>query len=383
MAGQRWVFGNGRWLGFGLLPGLVSLVLYGAALTGLFYGADDFTAWATPFASDWSSPWLGIFRGFLTAVVVSLGLFLSVITFTAVTLLVGQPFYESLSEQVDRTEGGEVPESGRSFWEDLWISARDSLRLLVRVMLYGILLFALGFIPVIGQTVVPAIGFGVSGFFLTQELTSVALQRRRVDLDEQLVLLRGRRATALGFGVPLVLLFLIPFVAVFLMPGAVAGATLLARDLVGADSSEDGTDDEAGQDEGHGQGQAGPYGGPYGAGQQPYGQNHAQAPGRAYPQAPGQGGYGGQGHSGQGHPGQGYAPAPAPDPGYGQAPAQPGYGQAPAQGYGYHQTPAQPGHGQAPGYAQPPAPGYGQAQAPGYAPPPAPGYGRNPDPRSS
>lgn len=234
------MFRNGRWLGFGLLPGLVALALYAAALVGLLYGADDFVRWATPFASDWSSGWLKVFRGFLTAVVVSLGLFISVITFTAVTLLVGQPFYESLSEQVDRTEGGEVPESGRSFWEDLWISARDSVRLLVRVVLYGILLFALGFIPVIGQTVVPAIGFCVSGFFLTQELTSVALQRRRVDLAEQLVLLRGRRAQALGFGVPLVLAFLIPFVAVFLMPGAVAGATLMARELVGADSSEGG-----------------------------------------------------------------------------------------------------------------------------------------------
>ncbi|MFF5704391.1 EI24 domain-containing protein [Streptomyces sp. NPDC012794] len=290
MAGQRWVFRNGRWLGFGLLPGLVALALYAAALAGLLYGADDFVEWATPFASDWSSPWLGLFRGFLTALTLSLGLFLSVITFTAVTLLVGQPFYESLSEQVDRTEGGEVPESGRSFWEDLWISARDSVRLLVRVVLYGILLFALGFIPVIGQTVVPVIGFCVSGFFLTQELTSVALQRRRVDLAEQLVLLRGRRAQALGFGVPLVLAFLIPFVAVFLMPGAVAGATLMARELVGADSAdsaasaEDGEEGDGGPGPGTGPGAQGPYGqshgqGPYGPG--PYGQGPGQSPGGA------------------------------------------------------------------------------------------------------
>ncbi|MFJ9075775.1 EI24 domain-containing protein [Streptomyces sp. NPDC102278] len=249
LAGQRWVFGHGRWFGVGLLPGLVALVLYAGALIGLGYGADDLAGWLTPFADDWGSPWLSLFRGFLTALVFSLGLFLAVITFTAVTLLVGQPFYESLSEQVDRAEGGEVPESGRTLWQDLWISARDSVRLLGRVVLYGILLFALGFIPVIGQTVVPAIGFCVSGYFLTQELTSVALQRRRVDLDEQLVLLRGRRAMALGFGVPLVLAFLVPLVAVFLMPGAVAGATLMARDLVGADTGPEGPEGGTGTDE--------------------------------------------------------------------------------------------------------------------------------------
>ncbi|MGW7438393.1 EI24 domain-containing protein [Streptomyces sp. NPDC054849] len=237
LAGQRWVFGHGRWFGFGLLPGLVSFILYVGALIGLGYGADDLTAWATPFADGWSSPWLAIFRGFLTALLFSLGLFLAVITFTAVTLLIGQPFYESLSEQVDRTEGGEVPESGLPLWLELWISARDSVKVLGRVLLYGIVLFALGFIPVIGQTVVPVLGFCVSGYFLTQELTAVALQRRKVDLPDRLALLRSRRMLVLGFGVPLVLAFLVPLVAVLLMPGAVAGATLMARDLMRTDEA--------------------------------------------------------------------------------------------------------------------------------------------------
>ncbi|MER5414611.1 EI24 domain-containing protein [Streptomyces virginiae] len=232
LAGQRWVFGHGRWLGFGLLPGLVAFVLYVGALIGLGYGADDLTAWATPFAADWSSPWLSLFRGFLTALLFGLGLFVAVITFTAVTLLIGQPFYESLSEQVDRSEGGEVPQSGLPLWLELWISARDSVKVLLRVLLYGIVLFALGFVPVIGQTVIPVLGFCVSGYFLTQELTAVALQRRKVELPDRLELMRSRRLLVLGFGVPLVLAFLVPLVAVFLMPGAVAGATLMARDLV-------------------------------------------------------------------------------------------------------------------------------------------------------
>ncbi|MFF4426745.1 EI24 domain-containing protein [Streptomyces sp. NPDC001549] len=237
LAGQRWVFGHGRWLGFGLLPGLVAFVLYAGALIGLGYGADDLTAWATPFADDWSSPWLALFRGFLTALLFSLGLFLAVITFTAVTLLIGQPFYESLSEQVDRSEGGEVPQSGLPLWLELWISARDSVKVLLRVLLYGIVLFALGFIPVIGQTVIPVLGFCVSGYFLTQELTAVALQRRKVELPDRLELMRSRRLLVLGFGVPLVLAFLVPLVAVFLMPGAVAGATLMARDLMRTDEA--------------------------------------------------------------------------------------------------------------------------------------------------
>ncbi|MFJ1895075.1 MULTISPECIES: EI24 domain-containing protein [unclassified Streptomyces] len=246
--GQRWVVRHGRWLGIGLVPGLITLVVYVGALVGLGYGADDLAAWATPFADDWSSPWLGLLRTTLTVLVFAFGLFLAVITFTAVTLLVGQPFYEALSEEVDRAEGGEAPESGLPLWRELWISARDSVRILVRVALYGLLLFAFGFVPVAGQTVVPLIGFCVTGYFLAEELTAVALQRRGMVLKDRLVLLRGRKLLILGFGVPLGLAFLVPFVAVFLMPGAVAGATLLARELVGEDGRPDGDPDDGADD---------------------------------------------------------------------------------------------------------------------------------------
>ncbi|GGW75329.1 membrane protein [Streptomyces griseoloalbus] len=236
---------HGKQFGFGLLPGLITLVLYAAALVALALWGEDLVTWATPFADDWSSPWAGLFRGFLTVVLFALGLLLSVLTFTAVTLLIGQPFYENLSEKVDRdvSPDGTAPESGLPLWRELWISGRDSLRIVVRALVWGVLLFALGFIPVIGQTVVPVIGFLVTGFFLTEELTAVALQRRGVELRERLRLLRSRKTLVWGFGTPLAVAFLVPFVAVFLMPGAVAGATLMARDLLGEETAGDGSEE--------------------------------------------------------------------------------------------------------------------------------------------
>jgi CysZ protein len=248
LQGQRWMARNSRQYGFGLLPGLITLVLYAAALIGLAVWGDDLVAWSTPFADGWSGPWRGLFRGFLTAVLFALGLLLAVLTFTAVTLLIGQPFYESLSEKVDRdaSPDGTAPESDLPLWRELWVSARDSLRILVRAGLWGVLLFALGFLPFVGQTVVPVVGFFVTGFFLTEELTAVALQRRGVHLRERLALLRSRKPLVWGFGTPLGLAFLVPLVAVFLMPGAVAGATLMARDLMGEETAGDGDGDDDG-----------------------------------------------------------------------------------------------------------------------------------------
>ncbi|MFF8776233.1 EI24 domain-containing protein [Streptomyces sp. NPDC015140] len=247
LKGQRWVARHGKSYGFGLVPGLITLVLYAAALVALAMWGTDFVAWTTPFADDWSSPWLGLFRGFLTVVLFALALLLAVLTFTAVTLLIGQPFYEALSERVDRdvSPDGTAPESDLPLWREVWLSGRDSLRILVRAALWGVLLFALGFIPFVGQTMVPVIGLFVTGFFLTEELTSVALQRRGVELRERLALLRSRKTLVWGFGTPLAVSFLVPFVAVFLMPGAVAGATLLARELLG-EETRDGRDDRSG-----------------------------------------------------------------------------------------------------------------------------------------
>ncbi|MGY0486750.1 EI24 domain-containing protein [Streptomyces sp. WG-D5] len=266
MKGQRWVAQHGKQYGWSLLPGLITLVLYAAALVCLAVWGGDFISWVTPFADDWTSPWQGLFRGFLTAVLFALGLLLSVLTFTAVTLLIGQPFYESLSEEVDRAEsGGHAPESGLSLLRELWISARDSLRLLVRAALWGILLFALGFVPFVGQTVIPVIGFFVTGYFLTEELTSVAWQRRNREVRERLAVLRSRKGLAWGFGTPLAVAFLVPFVAVFLMPGAVAGATLMVRELEGenetpqpaqAQTPDAGTQWPAAPGQGQGQAQA-------------------------------------------------------------------------------------------------------------------------------
>jgi CysZ protein len=235
--GQRWAYRHRRDWRFGMIPALITLVGYGAALAGLVVWGPDLVGWATPFADHWAEPWRGLLRGGLDVLLFCGVLLGAVVSFTAVTLLVGQPFYEALAARVDRAEGGAPEPPELPLWRELWMSARDSVFLLVRVAAFGVVLFAAGFLPIVGQTAVPAAGFCVSGFFLTVELAGVAMQRREVPLRTRLALLRGRLLLTLGFGVPLVLAFLLPFVAVVLMPGAVAGATLLTRELLPAAGS--------------------------------------------------------------------------------------------------------------------------------------------------
>lgn len=227
--GLRWVARNPRWWLFGLIPALIAFVLYGVGLYFLGTNALDIAAWGTPFADGWSEAARTTLRALVGLLLFGVGLILSVVTFTAVTLILGEPFYEKLSEEVEKTYG-EVPTGYElPLWKSIPRSIRDSLVTLCWLLLFTIPLFFLGFVPVIGQTVVPVLGALVSGFFLTVELTTLAMERRGLARKSRFGLLRGNKAPTLGFGVLLFLLFLVPFVAIVAMPAAVAGAAIMVR----------------------------------------------------------------------------------------------------------------------------------------------------------
>ncbi|YCK35757.1 EI24 domain-containing protein [Actinomadura sp. ATCC 39365] len=170
--GLGWVSRHGRWWLFGLIPAVIAFAVYVAALILLGTHARDLAEFFTPFADSWS--WADLFRTLVGIALFLGGLALAVLTFAALTLAIGEPFYERLSAEADPLPGAvEQP-----WWRTLPRSIRDSLVTLFYVLLFTVPLFFLGFVPVIGQTVVPVVGAFISGFFLTVELTTLALERR-------------------------------------------------------------------------------------------------------------------------------------------------------------------------------------------------------------
>jgi CysZ protein len=218
-----------RLLGLGLLPALISGVLYAAALITLVAFLPRLTGAVTWFADGWTPGWHDLLRILAGLALLGTAGLLGVLTFTAVTLLVGDPFYERLSDRVEDRYGG-VPGAVPVVW---WRNVLDSVRLIALSVLCGLPLFVLGFVPVVGQTVAPLLGAGVGGWLLAVELTGVPFQRRGQRLRDRRRALRSHGPVALGFGVAVFLSFLIPLGAILLMPAAVAGAALLARRALG------------------------------------------------------------------------------------------------------------------------------------------------------
>ncbi|GIF06040.1 EI24 domain-containing protein [Actinoplanes siamensis] len=227
------ILSSPRMLGLGLLPALISGVVYTIALVVLIRYLPDLSEHATWFADDWSGFWRDFVEVLAGAGVLGLALLLGILTFTAVTLLIGDPFYEKISEMVENRYGG-VPDAVEvGLWSGLRRSLADSLRLIGLSVLAGIPLFLLGFLPVVGQTVIPVLAGAVGGWLLALELTGVPFQRRGQRLRHRRVVLAGNVPLTLGFGVAVFCAFLIPLGAIFLMPAAIAGATLLSRRVLG------------------------------------------------------------------------------------------------------------------------------------------------------
>lgn len=212
----------------GMVPALLVLLAVLAALVALLLHVGDLVAWATPFADDWSGSLRDLLRLGLAVLVVLGFVVVSSLTFTAITLTVGDPFYEKIWAETERMLGGDVPDQGPGLWK----SVKDGAALAGTGLLLGVGVFVLGLLPVVGAVVGLVLGVTVSGRLLAGELLSRPLEARGLDRVARAEVLRRDRATVLGFGVATQLCFLVPLGAVAVMPAAVAGATMLARDLL-------------------------------------------------------------------------------------------------------------------------------------------------------
>jgi CysZ protein len=217
----------------GIVPALISGALFVAAYVTLIYFVTDLAQLLTPFADDWSAGAREVIRLVAALALLGLGGLIGVLTFTAVTLLIGDPFYEKISERVEDRYGGVPNAVDVPWWRSLRRSLADSARLIGMSALIGVPLFFGGFIPVVGQIVIPLIAALVGGWFLALELVGAPFYRRGMRLPDRRRILRANRPIALGFGVGVFCCFLIPLGAVLVMPAAVAGGTLLARRTLG------------------------------------------------------------------------------------------------------------------------------------------------------
>ncbi len=226
--GWRLIRTRPRLLLLGMVPALVVFLVLAAAFVLLLLHVGDVAAWGTPFADDWVAPARDVLRLLLGIALVVGAVLLWSATFTGLTLTVGDPFYERIWRATEEMIGPVSLGEGLGFWR----SARDGLRLALVGVSFSLLVLVSGFVPVVGPVLGITLGLLLSGRLLARELVSRALEARGMDAAAQRALLHPYRRSVLGFGVATQACFFVPFGGVLVMPVAVAGATVLAREIL-------------------------------------------------------------------------------------------------------------------------------------------------------
>ena len=222
-----------RLLLIGMLPAVLTTLVLLGGMIALIANIDHLAALVTPFANGWPSGGRLFARLAAGVALVGVAVLLGLVGFTAVTLTVGGPFYERIAERIEDDLGVSEAYVDLSWWQQLLSGIRDGIVLLLRSLLFTVPLFLAGFLPVVGQSVVPVLVTLVTAWFLALEVVAVPFYRRGIGLRRRTAMLRRRRALAVGLGLPAALLCLIPLAAIVVMPAAFAGGVLVALDTLG------------------------------------------------------------------------------------------------------------------------------------------------------
>src|SRR5215213_8237125 len=137
-------------------PGLMALGLIPAAIVGLLFVAGfialgialpGITVAVTPWAEDWPGLWATAIRFTIGTALVGASLAFVAVSFTALSLVVGEPFYERIWKAVERDLGEAQVDGGDGFWT----SVRDGLGLFARGLGVAVVAGLIGLIPAVGS----------------------------------------------------------------------------------------------------------------------------------------------------------------------------------------------------------------------------------------
>lgn len=215
---------RGAWK-YTILPFLTMAVVYALMFWGVYYTVSKVTAavyaWIAqgPSWISWAAPGAGW--------VISLLGIISVIFFIAITVSVfyeiaGGIFFDPLTEYYENRKFGIAPVK-LTFKEEV-IFFRDSLGFGIKTLIFFVLLFMLSiFVPVIG----PLLMIIGTGYSTGVSYMLCSARNSRMAISGLTAASARNRAAVTGFGVTAYLLLMIPFAALFVIPGLALGGSEL------------------------------------------------------------------------------------------------------------------------------------------------------------
>lgn len=183
--------------------------------------------------------WLSLIEYLLIPVVLLLRLLLVIIPLLVVGfllvqfgVLLGAPWYGKLSEQLEQLRTGNVQIIEVGFVKDIGRAILFELNKLRIIIMVGVPLLLLNFVPGIGTLISTIGGILLTGTIVCLDFFDSPLERRRINFREKLNIVRHSLPASAGFGLVCLVLIGIPLLNLLTIPLCVASGTLFVCDRI-------------------------------------------------------------------------------------------------------------------------------------------------------
>lgn len=228
--GFRFLTKHPRLWGWVIAPAIVTLLLMIAAVFAVLRLADPIIDKATSWLPDFLQGIAGALVGLV--VIVALG-FGALLVFVSVAGMIAGPFNELLSEAIEeKVTGTPGPKfSLAGFLRGAATGILHGLRRLAVAIIAFVLLFALGFIPVVGTIAATILGVWLASRGAAYDCYDAVLSRRELPYRDKLAFLATHRKRTLGLGLAVVGMLVVPGLNLVALGLGTAGATLASLEL--------------------------------------------------------------------------------------------------------------------------------------------------------
>lgn len=211
---------------FVILPLIINIILFGVLVWLLGEGFAMMVDSAMSSLPDWA--WLQPLEWLFWLLYGVVILLLLAYGFVMLANLIGSPFYGYLSELAEKEVRGQRPVLDESWSQILWEIPRAFLRETQKILYYlpwALVLLVLGLIPVV-NLVAGVLWFLLNSWMMTLQYVDFPADNHRLSFPALRRKIAQRRLTAIGFGMPVAVLSMVPLVNLVLVPAAVCGGTV-------------------------------------------------------------------------------------------------------------------------------------------------------------
>jgi CysZ protein len=214
-----------KWI---IAPAVVSCVLIAALVIGVLHFVDPVAGWITSHLPSWLAH---VASPLLTTVIV-IGLSIGVaLVFVPLAGMIAGPFNEMLSEHVEAKLTGKPPSpfSLSEFLHGVALSIIHGVRRLIAMLVGIVVVFAVGFVPVIGTIAAVVIAGWLAATATAYDCYDAVLARRFLGYRAKLAYLSRHRQRTVGLGATVAVMLLVPGLNLVALGLGAAGATVAAH----------------------------------------------------------------------------------------------------------------------------------------------------------